>query len=106
MVPVSDLKGFSERNIKLMVQFAHEYPDAFAASSEMGQPPVAQLPAAPDGRQLVAQIPWAHNVLLMQRVKEPAARLWYRIAGTWSAIISAREATRRERKDYDDGNFP
>jgi len=71
-----ELKGFSERNMKLMVQFAHEYPDAFACP-EIGQPPVAQLPAVPDGQQLVAQIPWAHNVLLMQRVKEPHARLWY-----------------------------
>src|SRR5947208_12982200 len=39
-----ELKGFSERNIKLMVQFAHEYPDAFATSSAIGQPLVAQLP--------------------------------------------------------------
>ena len=52
-----EVKGFSERNIKLMVQFAHEYPDAFAPSPAIGQPPVAQLPAVPDGQQLVAQIP-------------------------------------------------
>ncbi len=70
-------KGYSERNIKLMVQFAHEYSDAFAPLIPIGQPPVAQLPAIPEGQQLVAQIPWAHNVLLMQRVKNKNDRLWY-----------------------------
>ncbi len=85
-----EVKGFSERNIKLMVQFAHEYPDAFAPSPVIGQPPVAQLPALPNGQQLVAQIPWAHNVLLMQRVKEPASRLWYMqqtLANGWSRNV-------------------
>ena len=43
-----ELKGFSERNIKLMVQFAHEYPEAFSASSAIRQPSVAQLSGAPD----------------------------------------------------------
>ena len=37
-----ELKGFSERNIKLMVQFYRCYPDAFL----IGQPPVAQLDVA------------------------------------------------------------
>jgi len=85
-----EVKGFSERNIKLMVQFAHEYPDAFAPSPTIGQPAVAQLPALPNGQQLVAQIPWAHNVLLIQRVKEPAARLWYMqqtLANGWSRNV-------------------
>jgi len=50
-------KGFSERNIKLMVQFAHEYADAFAPLSSIGQPPVAQLPAMAVVQPLVAQIP-------------------------------------------------
>jgi predicted nuclease of restriction endonuclease-like (RecB) superfamily len=84
-----ELRGFSERNLKLMVQFAHEYPKAFA-SAAIGQPPVAQLPAVPKGQQLVAQIPWAHNVLLMQRVKEPHTRLWYMqqtVANGWSRSV-------------------
>ena len=81
-----EVKGFSERNIKLMVQFAHEYPDAFAVPPAIGQLPVAQLPVVTNGQLPVAQlpvvtdgqlpgaqIPWAHNVLLMQPVKEPAA---------------------------------
>lgn len=53
-----EVKGFSERNIKLMVQFAQEYPAAFAATSAIGQPVVAQLPSAEIGQPAVAQIPW------------------------------------------------
>jgi predicted nuclease of restriction endonuclease-like (RecB) superfamily len=60
-----------------MVQFSREYPDAFPATPLIGQPAVAQLPSAEIGQLPVAQIPWAHNVLLMQRVKDGVARRWY-----------------------------
>lgn len=92
-------KGFSERNIGLMVQFFMAYPDLFPIS----QPPFAKLETAPivqtpsaqlgDGqiRQTVfaqiptnpilqtpfAKLPWAHNVLLLQRVKNLSERTWY-----------------------------
>ncbi len=89
-------KGFSERNIKLMVQFFREYPTLFG-SPAIGQPPVAQLPessapasTSPQGQPAVAQIPWAHNVLLMQRLKEPVVRQWYAeatLAYGWSRSI-------------------
>jgi len=73
-------KGFSERNIKLMVQFFREYPALFA-TEVIGQPLVAQLASEASSTEIVqpavAQIPWAHNVLLMQRVKDRATRLWY-----------------------------
>lgn len=76
-------RGFSERNIKLMVQFFREYPTLFS-SPAIGQLVVAQLPessgsvsASAQGQPAVAQIPWAHNVLLMQRVKDRVVRLWY-----------------------------
>lgn len=52
-----ELKGFSERNLKLMVQFAGEYPGLFI----IGQPPVAQFETS--------RIPWAHNVQLIQKIK-------------------------------------
>lgn len=77
-----DVKGFSERNIKLMVQFHHEYPTLFA----IGQPAVAQLletkktdkhDAKEKVQRFVAQLPWAHNVLLIQKMKDIKARLWY-----------------------------
>lgn len=102
---VPRIKGFSTRNIKLMVQFAHEYPEAFAEFESIGQPPVAQLSKGNKGQPLVAQIPWAHNVLLMQRVKNTTARRWYMqqtLINGWSrnillAMIKS-EAHRRQGK--------
>jgi len=78
-----EVKGFSERNIKLMVQFYREYPSL----SPIGQRTVAQLtdksPAAQEQndaelmQRLVAQLLWAQNVLLMQKVKDMPTRCWY-----------------------------
>jgi len=55
-----EMKGFSERNLKLMVQFYREYPEV----RQIGQLPVAQ-------------IQWAHNILLIQKIKDLSVRLWY-----------------------------
>lgn len=52
-------KGFSVRNLKYMKSFYKEYKD----NSEFVQ--------------LVAQIPWKHNILLIQKVKDINARKWY-----------------------------
>ncbi|HRY47800.1 MAG TPA: PDDEXK nuclease domain-containing protein [Candidatus Paceibacterota bacterium] len=72
-----EVKGFSVRNLKLMTQFFREYPD-FAA---IGQPPVAQSSAdsaaAQIWRRAVSQLTWAHNVILIQKVKHLPTRLWY-----------------------------
>jgi predicted nuclease of restriction endonuclease-like (RecB) superfamily len=89
-----EVKGFSVRNLKLMTQFFREYPDF----SAIGQPPVArladgstartkgqravaQLSTAPADAQIwqrvVAQLTWAHNVILIQKVKDLPTRLWY-----------------------------
>jgi len=87
-----DLKGFSERNIKLMVQLASEYPHGFPAPNSIRQPPVAQLPSDPKGQLPVAQVPWAHNVLLMQKVKDLPTRRWYMeqtLANGWSRNVLA-----------------
>jgi len=66
-------KGFSERNLKLMVQFHAAYPSAFA----IGQPPVAQLERSGIVQPFVAQLPWAHHIVLLQKVKDPETRSWY-----------------------------
>jgi predicted nuclease of restriction endonuclease-like (RecB) superfamily len=79
-----EVKGFSKRNLQLMVQFQKAYPDLFANT----QPAVAHLadpeaPARTDPRgeqstqPLVAQLPWAHNVILIQKVKDTVNRRWY-----------------------------
>jgi predicted nuclease of restriction endonuclease-like (RecB) superfamily len=54
-----DLKGFSPRNLKYMRSFAEAYPDFQFV------------------QQVVAQIPWGHNVRIMEYVKAHPAREWY-----------------------------
>ena len=51
--------GYSVRNLKYMAKFAELYPD-----EEFVQ-------------QVVAQIPWGHNVVLMDKVKDKDVALWY-----------------------------
>ena len=54
-----EMKGFSPRNLKYMRAFAEAWPDE----------PIVQ--------QLVAQIPWGHNVRILDYVKDPFEREWY-----------------------------
>jgi len=54
-----DMKGFSARNLKYMRAFAEAYPkEQFV-------------------QQVVAQIPWGHNVRILDYVKDPIQREWY-----------------------------
>ncbi len=97
---LSEVKGFSERNLKNMVQFYSEY-----QSFTFGQLPVAQLkntensilqlavaklenkeniiPPLPmsklqnDEIQLITKINWSHHIILMQKVKDLPQRYWY-----------------------------
>lgn len=52
-------KGFSVRNLKYMAKFASLYP-----GHEFVQQPVAQ-------------IPWGHNTVLLDRIDDTQVRLWY-----------------------------
>jgi predicted nuclease of restriction endonuclease-like (RecB) superfamily len=125
-----EVKGFSVRNIKLMTQFYRAYPsvDVFlpqAAAesdssamgkrpvarlpelSEKGQPSVAQFPASENVPQAVAQLPWAHHVILMQKVKDLPTRYWYMAAAVeqgWSrdVLISRKGFTAEARGAYAD----
>lgn len=76
-----EVKGFSHRTLFLMTQFYREYPDAFVqpAVAQTDHPSKLLTASSPSEKvqQVVAQIPWAHNVLLLQRVKNPPDRLWY-----------------------------
>ena len=54
-----NMSGFSTRNLKLMVQFYKEY-----SNDEFVQP-------------IVAQIPWTHNIILIQKIKDKSLRFWY-----------------------------
>jgi predicted nuclease of restriction endonuclease-like (RecB) superfamily len=54
-----DMKGFSPRNLKYMRAFAEAYPDEQFV------------------QQVVAQIPWGHNVRILDAANGPAEREWY-----------------------------
>jgi predicted nuclease of restriction endonuclease-like (RecB) superfamily/ribosomal protein S16 len=54
-----EMTGLSGRNLKYMRAFAEAYPD-----QEIVQ-------------QVVARLPWGHNVRLIETVKDPAERVWY-----------------------------
>ncbi|MBI4620191.1 MAG: hypothetical protein HY739_08530 [Desulfobacterales bacterium] len=100
-------KGFSERNIKRMLRFYREYPNILpimpqavaqlqqAENKDVLKVPqaVAQLPVNEHSvilQRLVEQIPWGHNILLMERVKDLSSRFWYMeqtIQNGWSRDV-------------------
>jgi len=66
------LKGFSPRNLKYMRAFAEAWPDA-----EFVQ-------------QAAAQLPWGHNLMLLDKLHDPETRRWYAaqaIEHNWSRNI-------------------
>ena len=71
-----DMKGFSPRNLKYMRAFAEAYPELSIV------------------QHLVAQIPWGHNVRLLDKIKDHDERLWYvqkTIQNGWSRNILAMQ---------------
>ncbi len=67
---IPDVKGFSERNIKFMVQLYKEY----TLESPIGKQPVSQLENI---KNIISEIPWGHNIILLQKIKDNQIRLWY-----------------------------
>ena len=66
------MKGFSSRNLKYMLKFARAYPKYEIV------------------HQAGALIPWKHNIVLLERVKDENARTWYInkiIEGGWSRSV-------------------
>ena len=55
----SEIKGFSERNLGRMLAFYREY---------------TQFSILP---QAVAKLPWGHNILLIEKIKDLSERNWY-----------------------------
>lgn len=73
-----EVKGFSERNIKRMLQFYREYPDMPQAAAQIpanGSEPVSIVPQP--AAQLLFGIPWFHHVILIEKIKTLTARIWY-----------------------------
>ena len=53
-----DVKGFSLRNLQYMKKFAENYPESNCAAA-------------------AAQLPWGHNMVLLDRLNDLEERLWY-----------------------------
>ena len=91
-VAFPDMKGLSPRNLLYMRQFADAWPDREIA------------------QQAAAQIPWSHNCVLLDRLDDPAARLWYvrsiREHGWSRAVLTMQLDTRvHERQGKALSNF-
>jgi predicted nuclease of restriction endonuclease-like (RecB) superfamily len=74
------MKGFSGRNLKYMRTFGETYPDGQFV------------------QQVVAQIPWGHNIRLLDRVKDPAEREWYirkAVEQGWSRAVLVHQIESR-----------
>ncbi len=91
-----ELKGFSQRNMEYMLRFANEYvivqqPVAQLEVSAnqkniIPQQPVAEL----ENQQLLLSIPWGHNLLLIEKIKDIETRFWYMqqtIENGWSRDV-------------------
>lgn len=71
-----EMTGLSPRNLKYMRAFAEAFPDEAIV------------------QQLVAQLPWGHNVKLVESLKTPAERLWYArqaVEHGWSRNVLAHQ---------------
>jgi predicted nuclease of restriction endonuclease-like (RecB) superfamily len=67
-----DMKGFSPRNLKYMRSFAQAWPDADFVQA------------------VLAQLPWYHQIALLDKLDDAEARRWYAaqaIAHNWSRNI-------------------
>jgi len=97
---MSDVKGFSERNILRMLTFYKEYQSLTNGQLPVAQlenddssisplsvselkteeNPISQLPVAKlqtNEIQLITKISWSHHVILMQKMKDLPIRFWY-----------------------------
>ncbi len=104
-----ELKGFSERNIKRMLAFYREYRDTASNAPQAAAQihsavkvpqPVSQIrttakvppPVALLQEGLLWTVPWAHHVVLMEKVKDLSTRRWYMeqaLANGWSRNVLA-----------------
>ncbi|MHB1546881.1 MAG: DUF1016 N-terminal domain-containing protein [bacterium] len=87
-----EMKGLSRANLFYIRAFAEAYPDKQIV------------------QQLVGQLPWGHNVLIIAKLKDPALREWYAgacIENGWSRnILEAQiETSLHKRKGNAQTNF-
>ena len=111
-VEFPDMTGFSSRNLRDMKRMWLAY-----SSPEFWRQAVANLASESAQqtflRQLVAEIPWGHHLLILNKLTDPAARLYYLRATAqfgWSRSVllnqikaGAYERAVKEKKSH---NFP
>ncbi len=109
--------GFSAGNIWRMRAFYLAYTEEVSnlaqAARESKNPKLAQVARELDGRNLpqaASEIPWFHNVILIQRLKNPVKRLWYARAALeygWSrdVLVHQIESGLYERQGKAPTNF-
>lgn len=70
------MTGLYPRNLKYMWAFAEAWPDQAIV------------------QQLVAQLPWGHNIRLLEALKHPEERTWYArqaVEHGWSRAVLAHQ---------------
>ena len=81
-----DMKGFSLRNL----QYMRQWYQFWSETNSIVQQAAAQLDNALYVQQLVSQIPWWHNVIIISKVKEQDEALFYvqqTIQNNWSRAV-------------------
>ncbi len=90
-----EMKGFSHRNLKSIRQW-HQF---WSSTLSIGKQPVAPMPQKGkqpvsqmtlEAPQLILQIPWGHNILLIQKLKNPEDAWFYgqkTIEHNWSRSV-------------------
>lgn len=87
-----EAKGYSPRNLKYMRTFA----EAWSSEAIVQQP--------------VAQLPWGHNLVLLEKLNEESTRIWYAQAAlaegwTRSHLVRQIETRLHERSGQATSNF-
>ena len=108
-----DVKGFSERNVKRMLAFYREYRGLVASSPQAATPiapaskvtqPVAQIhteskvppPVALLRESLFWTVPWAHHVILIEKIKDISRRRWYMEQTLANSSMSSNQSNEGE----------
>ncbi len=100
-------QGFSPRNLKYMRAFAEAWPETLIVrqpGAQLTEPPgpapaIVQAPLAQSTASLppivqrpVAQLPWRHQTILLDRLEDAETRLWYAakaLENGWSGDVLA-----------------
>jgi len=89
------IEGFSPRNVWRMRAFFLAYAQAANLTQPVSDLDLAILP------QAVAEIPWGHNIVLFQKIKDPAGCLWYAqktVEHGWSRAVLVHQIESRLHK--------